>query len=423
MKRALSLICVAAMAVAAVSQTLEQCQQAAERNYPLIARYGLIEKTTELTVESIANVWLPQVTASAQATVQTDVPEFPDAMRNAYSQIGVDMKGLRRDQYRIGVDVQQLVYDGGASANRREVARQQGQLQAAQTTADVYQVRQRVNDMYFALLLVEEQIALNNDLQEQLATSEKKLQSMYRHGTAAECDYQNVRAERLNAVQQMTTLNSQRQALRRMLATFCDIEITSLTKPAATPVAATAVSRPELDAIDAQLRLIDERQKAVDIALKPQVGFFAQAFYGYPGFDMFHDMMSRNWTLNALVGARVTWNIGGLYNRKTDLAKLQLEREWAENSRDLFLFNNNLEQVQLNESIDRYNRMLQQDDEIIALRASIRHAAESKLAHGIIDANDLVREVTAENAARIQRSIHEIEMLKEIYNLKFVTNN
>ena len=187
MKRALSLICVAAMAVAAVSQTLEQCQQAAERNYPLIARYGLIEKTTELTVESIANVWLPQVSASAQATVQTDVPEFPDAMRNAYSQMGVDMKGLRRDQYRIGVDVQQLVYDGGASANRREVARQQGELQAAQTTADVYQVRQRVNDMYFALLLVEEQIALNNDLHLlHLATEPIKTGDLYQFLTQKE---------------------------------------------------------------------------------------------------------------------------------------------------------------------------------------------------------------------------------------------
>ncbi|MBR1484706.1 MAG: transporter, partial [Prevotella sp.] len=132
---------------------------------------------------------------------------------------------------------------------------------------------------------------------------------------------------------------------------------------------------------------------------------------------------NRKWSLNGMIGARLTWNIGALYTRKNDKAKIQLQRETAENQRDVFLFNNTLEQIQQNENIARYQRLMTDDSEIIALRSSIRKAAESKLAHGIIDVNDLVREINAENAARVQQSVHEIEMLKEIYDLKYTTNH
>ena len=138
---------------------------------------------------------------------------------------------------------------------------------------------------------------------------------------------------------------------------------------------------------------------------------------------MFEDMMNHRWSLNGIVGARLTWNIGALYTRKNDKAKLQLQRDMAETSRDVFLFDNNLEQIQQNERIGCYRKLMADDEEIIALRSSVRKAAESKLSHGIIDVNDLVREIHAENTARVQQSMHEIEMLKEIYDLKFTTNH
>ena len=183
------------------------------------------------------------------------------------------------------------------------------------------------------------------------------------------------------------------------------------------------MQRPELKVIEAQLRLADAQEKSLDAALMPKVGVFAQGFYGYPGYNMFDDMMRHRWSLNGMVGARLSWNIGALYTRKNDKAKIQLQREMAATSRDVFLFNNNLEQMQQNENMERYRRLMADDDEIIALRSSVRKAAESKLAHGIIDVNDLLKEINAENNAQVQKSIHEIEMLKEMYNLKITTNN
>ncbi len=421
MKRLLFIISVCT-ALAATAQTLEVCQQAAERNYPLIAQHDLIARTTDLTVANIQKGWLPQVTATAQATYQNAVTTWPDEMKGLMQQMGVEMKGLARDQYRVGLDVQQTVFDGGAISAQRQVARQQGAVQQAQLDVDLYHVRQRVNEMYFGLLLLDDQMRLNSDLQEQLAASEKKLTSMVKHGTAAECDLNNVTAERLNVVQQMTTLESQRRVLAAMLGTFCGIEVNEVTKPVAIE-AVEGNHRPELRLIDSQLRLTDAQDRALDAALLPRLGVFAQGFYGYPGYNMFKDMMGRNWSWNGMIGARLTWNIGALYTRHNDKVKNRLQREMAENRREVFLFNNRLEQMQQNETIARYRQLMAQDDQIITLRQQVRKAAESKLSHGIIDVNDLLRDINSENAARVQHSIHEIEMLRALYDLKYTTNN
>lgn len=154
----------------------------------------------------------------------------------------------------------------------------------------------------------------------------------------------------------------------------------------------------------------------------PRLGVFAQGYYGYPGYNMFDDMMNRKFSWNGMIGARVSWNIGALYTRKNDKAKIRLQRESAEVGRERFLYDNQLEQIQQNENISRYRKLMEEDEEIIALRSSIRKAAESKLSHGIIDVNDLVKEINNENTARVQQTMHEIDMLKEIYDLKFTTN-
>ena len=408
-----------------IAQTLQECQQAAERNYPLIRQYDLITKTTALTVSNVLKGWLPQVSATAQATYQSDVAKWPSQMQAMMAGMGVTPSGLKKDQYRVGIDVQQTLFDGGAISSQKEIAKRQGDVQAAQTAATMYQVRQRVSEMYFALLLTDEQIKLNDDLQQLLDGNERKLASMFRQGTVAESDYLNVKAERLNAVQQKTTLESQRNALTKMLSTFCGIEVNNVSKPVLSTVAPSqqAELRPELRAIDAQLQLTEAQEKAIDAALMPKLGLFAQGWYGYPGLNMFDDMMRHRWSLNGLVGLRLSWNIGALYTRKNDKNKLSTQRDNYNVQRDVFLFNNNLEQIQENENIARYRKLMADDEEIIHLRSSIRKAAESKLTHGIIDVNDLVREINAENAARVQQSVHEIEMLKEIYNYKYTVGD
>ena len=413
-------------------QTLEECQQAAEQNYPLIRQYGLIEKMTELEVDNLDKGWLPQVSATAQGSYQSDVMSWPDQMQSMMTQMGIDLKGLRKDQYRVGVDVSQMVYDGGTIKSHKELVRRQREMQTAQHEVTMYQIRQRVNDLYFGILLLKEQIQLNHDLQALLSSNEQKLASMFKRGTASESDYNLVKAERLSVVQQATSLESRKKALTMMLSTFCGKSIddigVSLKEMANTSTmslqgASVKCNRPELKLIMSQLNVADAQEKVLDASLLPKFSLFAQGYYGYPGYNMFDDMLRHQWSLNGIIGARLSWNIGALYTRKNDLAKIRLQRETAETSRDAFLFNNQLEQIQQNEEIAHYRKLMADDAEIISLRSSVRKAAESKLSHGIIDVSDLVKEINSENAAKLQQSIHEIQLLKAIYDLKNTTNN
>lgn len=404
------------------AQTLEECQQAAEKNYPLIKQYGLIAKTTQLTVKNIQKGWLPQVTASAQATYQSAVTAWPESMQTMYQQMGLNMKGLRKDQYKIGVDLQQTIYDGGAISSQRNIAQQEGKVQEIQTETNLYQVRRRVNEMYFSLLLLNEQIQLNEDVKALLQSSEKKLSAMVKGGTAAASDLDNVRAERLSVEQQNENLKQQKLMLQRMLSVFCGLEVNDTQKPAPIQIASSVNNRPEMRLYNSQLELTEAKEKALDTQLRPKLGLFAQGFYGYPGLNMFEDMMNRKWSLNGIVGIKLSWTVSAFYTHKNDKARLSAQREMIENAREVFLFNNKLEEIQQNENINRYQTMMKSDDEIIVLRTNVRKAAESKLTHGIIDVISLLREINNENAAKTQQSIHEIDMLKEMYNLKYTNN-
>ena len=410
------------MATAIQAQTLEECQLAAEKNYPMIKQYDLISQTTQLTIKNIMKGWLPQIAIAAQATYQSDVTSWPESMKATFQQLGINMKGLSKDQYKIGIDLQQTIYDGGTISNQRSIARQEEKVQKAQVETNLYQVRKRVNEMYFSLLLLNEQIKLNDDVKALLLSSEKKLASMLKGGTIATSDFENIRAERLSVEQQNESLKSQQQMLQHLLSTFCGIKVSNAQKPAPFETTISMNKRPEMLLFDNQLKLSSIKEKALNTQIRPKLGIFAQGFYGYPGFNMFEDMMNRKWSLNGIAGIKLSWNIGALYSLKNDKAKLRLQREMTENAREIFLFNNQLEEIQQNENIKRYHTMKQADDEIIMLRTNIRKAAESKLSHGIIDINNLLREINNENAAKIQQTIHDIEMLKEMYNLKYTNN-
>ena len=422
MKKIMITLALIMMTTISQAQTLGECQQAAEKNYPLIKQYGLIAKTTQLTVKNIQKAWLPQLTASAQATYQNAVTAWPESMQTMYQQMGLKMKGLSKDQYKIGVDLQQTIYDGGSISNQRNIAQQEGKVQEAQTEVNLYQVRQRVNEMYFSLLLLNEQIQLNEDVKTLLLSSEKKLSAMVKGGTAATSDLDNVRAERLSIEQQNENLKQQKQMLQRMLSVFCGIEVNNIEKPEPIQVTSSANNRPEIRLYDSLLKLTEAKEKALDTQLRPKLGLFAQGYYGYPGLNMFEDMMNRKWSLNGIVGIKLSWNVSALYTRKNDKARLSAQREMIENAREVFLFNNKMEEIQQSENISRYQTMIKSDDEIIVLRTNVRKAAESKLAHGIIDVNSLLREISNENAAKTQQTIHEIDMLKEMYHLKYTNN-
>lgn len=403
--------------------TLDECQQLAEENYPLIKQYDLIRQTTDYTVSNIGKGWLPQISAMAQATYQSDVMTLPDVLQRILGQQGLQAKGISKDQYRVGVDINQTVYDGGLISGQKDVARLEGEVQSAQTATDLYAVRKRINDLYFGILLLDEKIQLNKDLQTLLQSNLNKLNSMLAHGVAMKSDVNTVKAEKLKAEQQATELASSRKSMTDMLSVFIGREVANLGMPQDVVVNTQDNKRPELQLFDSQIKLADAQEKLLNARLLPRLSVFAQGYYGYPGYDQFDAMFNRTWKLNGIVGVRLSWNIGALYTRKNDRAKLSTRRGLVESARETFLFNNRLLEIQQSDGIAKYRQLIVDDKEIVSLRSDVRRAAESKLEHGIIDTNNLLQEITRENQSRIDLSTHTILMLKENYDLKYTTNN
>ena len=413
---------VAVMTMDVMAQTtLADCHKWAGQNYPLLKRYDLVKAATDYTVANANKGWLPQLSIGAQATLQSDVMTLPDGLQKMMAQTGYAPKGLKKDQYKVAIDVSQTVYDGGYIKAAKQMARAEGDTKARQNDVEMYAIRDRVNNLFFGILLVEDKLKLNDDLLKLLLDNCRKLEAMVKGGTAMQADLDALRAEYLNARQQSTELASVKESYMRMLDIFCGRDVDrQLVRPQATIPNDIATQHPELMLLDAQKNQLTARSMQLDASIRPRLSLFAQGYYGYPGLNMFEDMFSHNWSLNGMVGVKLNWNIGSLYTHKNDKRKLSVVASEIDNAKEVFLFNNRLQSTQERLTIERYQKIMADDEDIIRLRTAVRKAAEAKLSHGIIDVNGLLQEITRENNARTQQSVHEIEMLKAIYELEYL---
>lgn len=405
------------------AQTLEACQQLACDHYPEIRQYDLIRQSEQYDLSNAARSWLPQISFSAQATWQNRVPEFPSALSGMLDQAGVSLRGLDKDQYKVALEVNQTIWDGGQSQADRRVIEATADEHRQATEVDLYAVKGRVNDLYFGILLLEERLGQTDLTIALLQSNLDKVRSLVTNGVAMQTDADAVEAELLSVQQQRVQIEASRESYRRMLELFIGQRLAErLERPELVEAVSEESARPELAWIDAQQERLAAQELSVKSATRPRFGVFAQGYYGYPGLDYFAGMVSTDWTWNALIGVKMSWNFGAYYTKKNRLSNLRVAQQQLDIQRDVFLFNTDLQVAEEQGNISRLRRALADDDRIVALRRSVREAAESKLRNGVIDTNDLLRKITDEASARSARSLREVELLKAIYELKYTIN-
>ena len=404
--------------------TLEHCQKLARENYPAIKKYGLLEKSLEIDLSDINKSWLPSISLYGQGTVQNITPSFPNALEDVLAQMGQEIKGLGKLQYKVGVDLSQPIWDGGVSKAKRDLTRAQDEMQKASLEVEMYALRQKVENIYFAILLTEEQINQSRLTLELLNANLSLLESMYKNGTAMRSDIDMVTAQSLTLKQTITQAESSLTGYRKLLDIYIgeDISNIALVTPNISMPASLNSERPELHLFDSRLQTSESSRNLVNASLMPKIGLFAQAYYGYPGFDYFKSMMTRDLSFNILAGVKASWNIDSFYNKKNRLNKIDLDLNNIEIEREIFLFNSNLQTEKELEAIQGLKKVMEDDAEIIQLRQNVRQAAESQLRNGIIDATALLSKITDENIARLTAKLHEIQYIQKIYNLKNTLN-
>lgn len=409
--------------LAAIS--LEECYTLARNNYPLVRQYELTEAMSRYSFENAAMGYVPQISVGAQATLQSDVTEFPEAFNNLLALAGVDMKGLSHDQYKVQLDISQTIWDGGYSKAQREAVKAQAEVSRLTLDKDIDALKTRINQMYFGILVMEENIRTSLYMDTLMTANLEIVESAVRNGTALASDTDNIRVELLSLRQQRRQLESAVRTYKDMLAIMIGRRIEDgevFDKPEVVLVDTSLNKRTELLLFDARIREIELQKKMLDVAVMPKFAFFAQGWYGKPGLNIFDDMVYDSMSWNGIAGITFKWNISGFYTRKNDLRSIDLSQRSVELQRDAFKWNSDLQQTQIQNEIDRMYEMKASDDEIVRLRESVRKVSESKYRNGIITVNDLLRDIMNENKAKVERSRHELELLRNIYDLKVVLN-
>jgi outer membrane protein TolC len=403
--------------VYAQSLALEECRRKAQTNYPLAVQYDLIEKTKEYNLENASKGYLPQFSLTGRATVQSDVIGLPVQIHD------VDIKGLSKEQVQVMLELNQNIWDGGEIRHRRKQVKANSNVEWGQLDVELYALNERVNQVYFGILVLDEKLKQNKLLQEDLQRNYQHVSAYMANGVANSSDLDAVRVEQLNTRQSENELLASRGAYIQMLSLLIGEKIeedAQLRKPVVfsfTPVG--AINRPELLWFDAQRESLDVAESLLRVRNLPHLGVFVQGAYGNPGLNM----LKNGFTPYYIAGIRLTWNFGGLYTLRNDKRAIESSRQKLQSNRELFLFNTRLQAVRDNSSIQLIKALMREDDEIIALRANIRKAAEAKVANGTLTVTDMLREITAESLARQTKAIHEVQLLMNIYQWKYTTNN
>ena len=216
------------------AQSLDECRRLAREHYPEIRQYDLIDATEQYNLSNAARAWIPQVMFSAQATYQSATPTYPEAFNAILEANGVEMAGIRRDQYKVALDVSQNIWDGGQSKANREIAEAEAKEQRSRVDVTLYDIQSRVDNLYFGILLLDEREAQTETLIELLESNLKRMQTYYNNGVAMQADVDAIEAELLTARQTLGQVESSRASYRRMLEVFIGEPLTSdkLERPA-----------------------------------------------------------------------------------------------------------------------------------------------------------------------------------------------
>lgn len=424
-KRLTIIACFLAICLGAAAQiSLEECVTLATQNYPVIRKYDLISRTNDINISNINKTWLPQVNVYGQGSVQNAVPALPDILSAITSQNGMAADGLKKWQYKVGIDVNQTIWDGGTSAAQRHAEQALKDRQQSSLDVQMYAIRGRVEEIYFCALLTTEQIKQTQATINLLKSNLDRFRSMLAGGTAMQSDVDMIEAQCLTTAQQLVNNESRLREYKQLLSAFVgkDLTGTELIMPTQEKPSELSTARPEMEWYDADIRANEAFSRNIKAAIMPRVGLFTQAYYGYPGLNYFKSMMTRDLSFNIMAGVRVSWNISALYTKKNDLRKLTLASETTRTDRDEFLFNTRLQTISANNGIDEQESLIKDDGRIVELRCNIRKAAESQLRNGVIDAHGLLERITDENQACLTQVYHKIKLIQNIYKLKYTLN-
>jgi len=387
--------------------TIEDCYMLSRQNYPLIKQRELILKSKEYSIENAGKAYFPQLAINGQASYQSDVTSLPIRLP------GVEVPTLSKDQYKLYAEVNQPLYDGGMVKQQKRVQEANAVVEEQKLETELYKLKERINQLFFGILLIDEQLKLTELVRKDLQNGIKKTEAAIVNGVAFKTNADVLKAELLKINQRTMELQANRKAYTDMLGMYLNQSLedaTMFVKPSHLAPSST-VNRPELRVFESQSKNLSIQHDILKAKNLPRFNLFLQAGYGRPALNM----LSNSFESYYIGGLRMSWSLSGLYTLKKDKALLEITGRNIDIQKELFLFNTGFNLKQQNAEIVKLQQLLLSDDEIISLRSGIKNTANVQLENGVINTSDYLREVNAEDQARENKLVHEIQLLLAQY--------
>jgi outer membrane protein TolC len=423
MRRIVILILALFFCLSSYSQiTIEYCQSKAKANYPTFSNTSLLEKSSAYSLSNATRTYLPQINFVAKATYQSDVTRIDISLPPPLSTDFIDFPQMSKEQYQAALELSQIIWDGGYTYNKRKEIKAELESQKANLEVELYTLRERIANLYFGILSIREQKALTLLMQKELERNVSQVKALNETGLANESDLDLLSVEKLNIEQRLVEIELLEKSYIRMLSLMMGENLSVETKFIEPNLKYSKLSsanfRPELQAMDSQIKLLDAKKKMINVASMPQIAAFAQGGYGKPALNMFN----QDPDFFAIVGLRLNWNIGSFYTKSNNSHQIEINKQLLESNRNAFLFNTNLQiEGQLTE-IERLEKLLKSDNQIIVLREKIKETSKYKMDNGVMSVSDYLKEVNATDLSKQNEILHRIQLLMSIYKQNNLTN-
>lgn len=397
--------------------TLERAYQLAEQHYPLIRQRDLVKKTAGLSIENIGKGYLPQLNVNGQATYQSDVTSVPVKIP------GINMEEPSKDQYKLTAELSQILYDGGNINAQKQVQQVNALVEDQKVSVDMYKVKERINTLFLGVLLVDEQLKQTELLKKDIQLGIDRISAQVRNGTALRSNQQVLEAELLKNEQRKIELAANRNGLLDVLALFLGQDLpenTTLVQPSVNEGLLTeTIRRPELQLFSFQDSLFKVQEKIVSAKNRPRASAFIQGGYGRPGLNM----LVNDFDFFYIGGVRLNWSLGSLYTSRKEKQILATNQQMVTVQRDVFLLNTNTQLKQQAAELKKLQQLIGTDQAIIDLREKVKTASNAQLENGVITASDFLREVNAEDQARLLLIAHKLQLLQAQINYRTLSGN
>jgi len=394
---------------------LRICLENAKLNAPRYRDSELIRSGAELKQQNIGTSWLPSLNLNGKATWQSDVVEIN--FENA--PIPLELPAIPKDQYSISLDVRQMIYDGGLTKKLREYELSSENVDLKQVEVDLFTLKDQVNQSYLGILLLQEnrknlELTLSN-----LKEREKVLESAVSNGLSSNNDLLTLRVEILKLLQALDEIDSRKSSLLATLNVLTGMDLSEdavLEMPYFESGDSIVPERPELELFRLQQNLLDASIGLKMTERMPKLYAFGQAGYGRPGYNM----LSSTFDTYYMAGIMLQWNIWDWKKNSRERQMLEQKQQMLTNAEEQFTRQLYILTQKEKKNIAQYRKAMDMDDHIVSLQQEVTANAASQLENGVLNSSSYLLELNRENAARISRSVHKIQLVQALSNIMII---